>query len=115
MRPTSRAAFSRMPRPEAVGTFTPATSAQALRLLLPPTRPEEAVCPACTIKRPVPPERHLFTRSPTSGDLTYGTGYGRVSAGGVWPCMNAGLPCDVMVTLAEVSPCAVAVMTLVPE
>ena len=45
----------------------------------------------------------------------YGPEYGRESAGGVCPCTKAGLPCDVMVTLLEVKPDALAVMTLVPE
>ncbi len=41
--------------------------------------------------------------------------YGRVSAGGVCPSTYAGLPCDVMVTVAEVRPGELAVITLVPE
>ncbi len=41
--------------------------------------------------------------------------YGRVSAGGVCPGTNAGVPCEVMVTVAEVRPGELAVMTLVPE
>jgi hypothetical protein len=41
--------------------------------------------------------------------------YGRVSAGGVCPGTKTGLPCDVMVTVAEVRPGELAVMTLVPE
>ncbi len=41
--------------------------------------------------------------------------YGRAGVGGVWPGTNAGLPCDVIVTLALVNPGEVAVMTLVPE
>lgn len=41
--------------------------------------------------------------------------YGRVSAGGVCPSTKAGLPCDVMVTVADVRPGELAVITLVPE
>jgi hypothetical protein len=41
--------------------------------------------------------------------------YGRESAGGVCPWTKAGLPCDVIVTLLEVKPGEVAVMTLAPE
>ncbi len=47
--------------------------------------------------------------------MAYWPVYGRVSAGGVCPSTNAGLPCEVMVTVAEVSPGELAVMTLVPE
>jgi len=41
--------------------------------------------------------------------------YGRLSAGGVCPGMYAGLPCEVIVTVSDVKPVAVAVMTLAPE
>jgi len=41
--------------------------------------------------------------------------YGRVSAGRVCPGTYAGLPCEVMVTDADVRPVDVAVMTVVPE
>jgi hypothetical protein len=41
--------------------------------------------------------------------------YGLGATGGVVPSTHAGLPCDVMVTLALVNPVEVAVMTLVPE
>ena len=47
--------------------------------------------------------------------LDYWPVYGRVSAGGVCPCTNDGLPCEVMVTVADVKPGELAVMTLVPE
>ena len=41
--------------------------------------------------------------------------YGRLSADGVCPGMYAGLPCEVIVTVSDVKPGEVAVMTLVPE
>jgi len=41
--------------------------------------------------------------------------YGRLSADGVCPGTYAGLPCEVIVTVSDVKPGEVAVMTLVPE
>ena len=57
----------------------------------------------------------LKDRPDGDGAKDYGLVYGRVSAGGVCPSTNAGLPCDVMVTVEEVRPGELAVMTLVPE
>ncbi len=57
----------------------------------------------------------VSTAACTIPSRDYGPEYGRESAGGVCPCTKAGLPCDVMVTLLEVKPDALAVMTLVPE
>jgi hypothetical protein len=60
---------------------------------------------------------YVLARDRLDGDAAkdYWPVYGRVSAGGVCPSTNAGLPCDVMVTVAEVRPGELAVMTLVPE
>jgi len=56
----------------------------------------------------------MKSRDPAQGN-DYWPGYGRVSAGGVCPPTNSGLPCDVMVTVSEARPGELAVMTLVPE
>ena len=59
--------------------------------------------------------RHPFLgMTGANGRLSYPE-YGRLSAAGVCPGTYAGLPCEVIVTVSDVKPVAVAMMTLVPE
>ena len=59
--------------------------------------------------------RHPFLGMTGTDEWLFYPEYGRLSAAGVCPGMYAGLPCDVMVTVSEVRPVEVAVITVVPE
>jgi hypothetical protein len=55
------------------------------------------------------------TPTPGNDERPFYPEYGRESAGGVCPGTYAGLPCEVIVTVSDVKPVEVAVITLVPE